>query len=498
MTASDSHAASTPANFYQRIPLPLRILAALAVGLVLGLLLRGLGDVSASPPDFDALREILRDKEVRQLESFRRAAVAMLRHVPYYLKLFSDLVLLLLGVLATPLIFLSVVRSLTRVDLAGRKSFVLFAQLMLNTVVAILIGILVANVVRPGAWIDRETTAARGKDKERIEKLQQKKEQKGEPRPWSVVRPFAENDIITVIILAVALGVALRKIRSAQLKPGEHSYQVVDSLLDVGFRATLVMLHWIFELVPFAVLAVVARVVAVEGFGLFGALGAFIVAVLAALTLQAVYYLVRIWMSSRFTPLQFLRGGADAFLTAFSTASSAATLPVTFACSREKLGVSEESASLGIMVGGTFNHDGTALYEAMAALFISQLLGMQLDFGQQVLLVIMAVFASVGAAGIPEAGLVTMIAVFTAVGLPPEQIPILLTVDWFLDRCRTAINVMGDLAVTCIVDGRSPPPPSDGNMTIGPPGPNAWRDASLSTAGGHVTSAPPPPAGSAS
>jgi DAACS family dicarboxylate/amino acid:cation (Na+ or H+) symporter len=108
------------------------------------------------------------------------------------------------------------------------------------------------------------------------------------------------------------------------------------------------------------------------------------------------------------------------------------------------------------LVGANFNNDGTALYEAMAALFISQLIGQHLSLAQQGVLVVMAVIASVGAAGIPEAGLVTMTAVFHAVGLPVEYIPILLTVDWFLDRCRTAMNVMGDVTVSCVLDGKTP------------------------------------------
>jgi Na+/H+-dicarboxylate symporter len=139
---------------------------------------------------------------------------------------------------------------------------------------------------------------------------------------------------------------------------------------------------------------------------------------------------------------------------AFGTASSAATLPVTYKCAVENLKVKHENANMGIMVGGTFNHDGTALYEAMAALFIAQGLGMHLEFQQQLIIVLMAVIASVGAAGIPEAGLVTMIAVFKAVNLPTEFIPFLLTVDWFLDRCRTTINVMGDMASTVILNSK--------------------------------------------
>jgi DAACS family dicarboxylate/amino acid:cation (Na+ or H+) symporter len=110
---------------------------------------------------------------------------------------------------------------------------------------------------------------------------------------------------------------------------------------------------------------------------------------------------------------------------------------------------------MGIMVGGTFNHDGTALYEAMAALFVGQALGMHLGLGHQIVVVFMSIIASVGAAGIPEAGLVTMLAVFSAVHLPAEYVPLLLPLDWFLDRCRTAMNVMGDLTVTCLLDGKT-------------------------------------------
>jgi Na+/H+-dicarboxylate symporter len=127
------------------------------------------------------------------------------------------------------------------------------------------------------------------------------------------------------------------------------------------------------------------------------------------------------------------------------------------------VGLRERSASLGALVGANFNNDGTALYEAMAALFISQLVGIELTLMQQFLVVLTSVAASVGAAGIPEAGIVTMTLVFNAVDLPVSYIPILLTVDWFLDRCRTAVNVMGDVNVSCILDGRErePPQPPD-------------------------------------
>jgi DAACS family dicarboxylate/amino acid:cation (Na+ or H+) symporter len=181
-------------------------------------------------------------------------------------------------------------------------------------------------------------------------------------------------------------------------------------------------------------------------------------AVLLALALQTTYYLLRIKFGSWVRPTDLLRGTRDALVMAFSTSSSTATMPVTYACLRENVGVSEESASMGALVGANFNNDGTALYEAMSALFVAQLIGQHLTIGQQFMVVLTSVVASVGAAGIPEAGLVTMTMVFKAVGLPIEYIAMLLTVDWFLDRSRTAINVMGDLNVSCLLDGKIPPP----------------------------------------
>ena len=130
-------------------------------------------------------------------------------------------------------------------------------------------------------------------------------------------------------------------------------------------------------------------------------------------------------------------------------------MPVTYACLKEKVGVREKSASLGALVGANFNNDGTALYEAMAALFVAQMIGMDLTMIQQLTVVFTSILASVGAAGIPEAGIVTMTLVFTAVGLDVSKIPILLTVDWFLDRCRTMINVLGDVNVACLLDGKT-------------------------------------------
>src|SRR6185295_18606086 len=207
-----------------------------------------------------------------------------------------------------------------------------------------------------------------------------------------------------------------------------------------------------------------ASIVGTKGFEPFYSLGAFVISVVFALFLQAIYYLARIWYKTWVSPLHLIRGSRDALLMAFSTGSSTATMPVTYNCLKEQVGLREESASLGALVGTNFNNDGTALYEAMSALFISQLLYTQhvqgysepLTLFQQFIVVLMSIVASVGAAGIPEAGLVTMTLVFKAVHLPTEYIALLLTVDWFLDRSRTMINVMGDMNVSCLLDGKVP------------------------------------------
>jgi Na+/H+-dicarboxylate symporter len=227
----------------------------------------------------------------------------------------------------------------------------------------------------------------------------------------------------------------------------------VDDLVHVALHSLVTVLHWIIEVIPLAVFGIVASIIGTKGFADFVALGGFVVAVLVALSLQAVYYLVRVRLGSWVRPRDLLRGMRDALVMAFSTASSTATMPVTYASLRDKVGLREESASLGSLVGANFNNDGTALYEAMSALFVAQMIGQDLSLAQQFMVVLTSVVASVGAAGIPEAGLVTMTLVFNAVKLPTEYIALLLTVDWFLDRCRTAINVLGDVNVSCLLDG---------------------------------------------
>ena len=368
----------------------------------------------------------------------------------------GKLVLRLLGALAPPLILAAIVHTFMTTHLGGPLAARLPRLLLMNTLVAITVGLTVANVIQPGRGAGLapsepavETTQTANPVVAFIENV-----------PKSLLGPLGDDGkVIGVIFVAVAFGMALRKERHRPLGTVEH-------LVELILESLIKILHWIIAVVPLAVFGIVASIVGTEGFAQFQALGIFVLSVLLALAIQAAYYLIRIQFGSWVRPLDVIRGGRDALVMAFSTASSTATMPVTYAALRDRIGLRDQSASMGALVGANFNNDGTALYEAMAALFIAQMIGLDLSAHQQLMVVLTSIIASVGAAGIPEAGLVTMTMVFTAVGLPVQFIPVLLTVDWFLDRCRTAINVMGDMNVSCLLDGKerksnevSPPPP---------------------------------------
>lgn len=390
---------------WQRIPLYARIVIALVLGIVAGLILGDEAAVLAVP---------------------------------------GKLVLRMLGALAPPLILAAIVHTFMTTNLGGPLAMRLPKLLLLNTLVAILVGLTVANVIQPGQGANLTPLSQHEESATSVNPLAAFLENV----PKSLLGPFGDDGkVIGVIFIAVAFGMALRKER-------ERHLGTVGHLVELFLESLITILHWIIALVPFAVFGIVANIVGTEGFAPFKALGVFVLSVLLALMIQAGYYLVRIRFGSWVRPVELLRGGRDALVMAFSTASSTATMPVTYAALKDRVGLREQSASMGALVGANFNNDGTALYEAMAALFIAQMIGMDLNVQQQMMVVLTSIIASVGAAGIPEAGLVTMTMVFTAVGLPVQYIPVLLTVDWFLDRCRTAINVMGDMNVSCLLDGK--------------------------------------------
>jgi Na+/H+-dicarboxylate symporter len=373
------------------------------------------------------------------------------------------LILRALSMLATPLIFLSIVNTLMTADLPGGAAKRLSFLLTSNTLVAIVVGLVVANTVQPGNWNKlaqpsaekAAEIAAKAKGFDPLQLLDS-------IVPNSIVKPFADpTSVISLVLLGLGMGIALRMLKQSQIAQARDDYKSIEQVVGILFTTVIQMLHWVIMLVPLAVLGIVTRTIAIQGFAPFRSLLIFVVAVILGLAIQGGYYLLRVQWGSWVTAKHLLTKGADPLIAAFSTASSTATMPITYETLIEKVGLRKSSASLGALVGSNFNNDGTALYEAMSALFIAQSLHLNLTISQQFLVMLTSIFASVGAAGIPEAGLVTMSLVFNSVGLPTEYIAILLTVDWFLDRVRTAINVMGDMTVSCLVDGRTPKLPTE-------------------------------------
>jgi Na+/H+-dicarboxylate symporter len=415
-----------PMNLLKKItklPLYLQIIVALILALITGIIL------GAGNP--------ILDKDLIQ-----------------HLALPCTLILKALKTLATPLIFLAIIHTFLTAEIPGQSGRKLSLLLITNTLVAIIIGLLVANILQPGS----HGGLSLGIDAKPSEKTLDPWSLLQDLIPDSVIKPLVDNNVIQLIIVALSFAIVLRALKTKFIAEGKTDYLPVEQFVTVLFEAVIKILHWVINLVPFAVFGIVSQTIALKGFAPFKSLGFFVIAVILALILQAIYYLIRVYLGSWVRPMPFIKGGSNALITAFSTASSTATMPITFEVLIEKVGLRESSASLGALVGSNFNNDGTALYEAMSALFISQVLNQQLNLTQQIMVMLTSIVASVGAAGIPEAGLVTMTLVFTSVGLPTEYIAILITVDWFLDRCRTAINVMGDMTVSALIDGKTPKP----------------------------------------
>ena len=368
----------------------------------------------------------------------------------------------LVQMLAAPVAFFAIVHALAGAKIEKGKTPHLFRLLITNTIAAIVIGMTVANVIQPGkrnelaaeraaaeqqavALQDTiQATTAHAKETKLTDSIYQILER----LPKTVLGPFTDGNVLGVVVLAILLGLALR-----QVSPDIHA---TTTTVKVFMDAFITILHWVVQLVPLIVMGVVAAEVGKNGFTSFINLLWLVVAVLVALSLQFLYYMTRIYLQSWVTPRVLIRHCRDALVMAFSTSSSTATMPVTYECLRTNLKLRKQSANLGALVGANFNNDGTALYESMAALFIAQLIGMDLSLSEQLIIVLCAMAASLGAAGIPSSGMLTMTLVLTAVGLPLHYSLLLIPIDWFLDRFRTMINVSGDLCVACVLDGKHP------------------------------------------
>jgi Na+/H+-dicarboxylate symporter len=344
--------------------------------------------------------------------------------------------------LIVPLVFVSLVAGITAMsDSAklGRISVKTIAIYLVTTAFAVSIVLLFCALFTPGEGMNMVASGAQ--------------EAKQAPSlvqilvglvPTNPVAAFAEGNILQIIVFAIALGVSMNLIGDK----AAPAVKLFDSLAEVFYKLTdLVM-----RCAPIGVFALIAGVVASHGIEVLLPLAEVIgVIYLASLAHVLLVYGGLLGLFARLSPLRFFKGVAPALAVAFSTSSSAGTLPVSIECARKNLGVSQGVAGFVLPVGATINMDGTAIYQGVLALFIAQAFGVDLNAGQYLMIILNATLASVGTAGVPGAGLIMLGLVLTSVGLPLEGVALIAGIDRILDMARTTVNVAGDLMTTTLV-----------------------------------------------
>ncbi len=374
----------------------------------------------------------------------------------------GDLFIRALTLLVIPLVITSMVCGITSlgdIRRLGRIGILTIAYYMTTTAVAVFIGIVLVQIIQPGqgaddtfAFVDQNVEAREGVTVTDT-LLGVVQGQPDDPSsgmiPSNIFAAAAETNVLGLIVFAIVFGGALTMV-------GERGRVVVD-FFNGANAAVMKMVHLVMWFAPIGIFGLVAHNIAAKGGGAafvaeLAKLSKYVATVSAGLAVHAVLLGLVLWILGRRRPLAYLLGVGQALLTALTTSSSSATLPVTIECVEANNGVSNRAAGFVLPLGATVNMDGTALYEAVAAIFIAQSAGVPLSAGAILIIFLTATLAAVGAAGIPQAGLVTMVLVLTAVGLPTTGIGLILAVDWFLDRLRTTVNVWGDCVGAGVID----------------------------------------------
>ena len=372
----------------------------------------------------------------------------------------------LLKLIAVPLVLSSLitgVASLSDLKKLSRIGGRTISIYITTTAVAVTIGLLAVNILQPGATVPDEMKTKLQETYQssvsgRVEAAEEVKER-------SVLQPVVDmvpsnffnsasnnRNMLQVVFVAIIIGIALIQISKSKAKPVLDFFEGINELV-------IKLVDNIMLIAPYGVFALIAdTITSIAGdnvknvLELLGALGFYMFAVIIGLTLQTLFtYTLVLKLFSKISIKKFYQGLAPAQLLAFSTSSSGATLPVTMERCEEKLGVSEEVSSFVLPLGATINMDGTALYQAVAAVFIAQTLGMDLTLGAQLTIVLTAVLASIGTAAVPGAGVIMLVIILEAISVPSAGIALILGVDRILDMLRTVTNVTGDASVAVAV-----------------------------------------------
>ncbi|WP_264548336.1 dicarboxylate/amino acid:cation symporter [Flavobacterium sp. N2820] len=376
-----------------------------------------------------------------------------------WVKPFGTIFINLLKLIAVPLILASLIKGISdlkdisKLSKMGGRTIGLY---VLTTVLAVSIGLVIVNIIKPGSYISEQTrtelVSSYTADANSKIEAANKQSEVGPLQslidivPDNIIKASADNgNMLQVIFFAVIFGIAMILLPEDKSKP-------VKDFFDSFNEIILKMIDLIMLFSPIGVFALLAAIVAESpSLDLFKALGMYGLTVIIGLILVMCVYLVLVKVFAKKSPRFFINGISPAQLLAFSTSSSAATLPVTMERTVDNLGVDDEVASFVLPIGATINMDGTSLYQAVAAVFIAQSFGMDLSLATQLGIIVTATLASIGSAAVPGAGMVMLVIVLAQAGIPEAGLALIFAIDRPLDMCRTTVNVTGDAAVSMIV-----------------------------------------------
>ncbi len=379
---------------------------------------------------------------------------------------FGTIFINLLKLIAIPLIFVSLIKGVSGLknisDLSkmGLKTLTLY---IITTIIAISIGLVLVNLIKPGGNFPKslQTELVKSQDKNLSKKVEIAYKQKDESPLQFLVNIVPDNFIksasnnssmLQVIFFAILLGVSI------VLLP-EHKTKTVKRFFDEFNDVILMMIEIIMKYAPIGVFALMASVITKiagnnisDTLPIFNALGLYsFTVILGLLVMIFIVYPLLLKFFTKHKYLKFFKAILPAQLMAFSTSSSSATLPVTMECAEKNLGIDEKISSFVLPVGATINMDGTSLYQAVAAVFIAQVYGINLGFHDQLTIILTATLASIGSAGVPGAGIIMLIIVLESIGVPTDGIAFIFAVDRILDMLRTVVNITGDSTINAII-----------------------------------------------
>ena len=376
-----------------------------------------------------------------------------------YIKPFGTIFINLLKLIAVPLILASLIKGISdlkdisKLSQMGGRTIVTY---LITTLTAVTIGLILVNVIQPGKSISTDTrlelVEAYSSDTKEKQVAAAKQQESGPLQalvdvvPSNIFLAASNNrNMLQVIFFALFFGIGMILLPEKKVKPVKFFF---DSFNDIILK----LIDLIMLAAPYGVFALLAAlVVEAPSLELFQALALYAITLLLGLALMIVVYIIIVRVFTNKKASFFMKGIAPAQLLAFSTSSSAATLPVTMECVEENLGVDKEVASFVLPIGATINMDGTSVYQGVAAVFIAQAFGLDLSLSAQLGIVLTATLASIGTAAVPSAGIVMLVIVLAQAGIPEAGLALIFAIDRPLDMCRTIVNVTGDAAVSMIV-----------------------------------------------